>query len=102
MVDYIDILFGRIMTQLEVSGVAQNTIVIFTADNGTAVTAKSRGVERGCHIPFIVAGKDIKHLGFTSEICDATDILPTLVDFAGAEYPEGNHRRTKGKGICVR
>ncbi len=89
MIDYIDILVGRIMTQLEESGVADNTVIIFTADNGTAVTAKSRGVERGCHIPFIVSGKDVKKLGFTNEICDATDILPTLIDFANAEYPDG-------------
>ncbi|MCD6355516.1 MAG: sulfatase-like hydrolase/transferase, partial [Prolixibacteraceae bacterium] len=52
MINYIDILVGKILTQLEESGVAENTVVIFTADNGTAVTAKSRGVERGCHIPF--------------------------------------------------
>ncbi|MCK4920243.1 MAG: sulfatase-like hydrolase/transferase, partial [Bacteroidales bacterium] len=89
MNNYIDILVGRILTQLKESGVEDNTIVIFLSDNGTAITAKSRGVERGSHIPFIVAGKDVKQRGVTTEICDATDILPTLVDFAGAEYPQG-------------
>ena len=38
------------------------------ADNGTAVTAKSRGVERGCHVPFIVAGANIKQRGATDEL----------------------------------
>lgn len=89
MVDYIDILIGRILTQLEKSGVAENTVVIFTSDNGTAVTAKSRGVERGCHIPFIVSGANVLDRGITKELCDATDILPTLVEFAKAEVPEG-------------
>jgi arylsulfatase A len=98
MIDYIDILVGRIMKQLEESGVAENTVIIFTADNGTAVTAKSRGVERGCHIPFIVSGKGVKARGFTSEICDAVDILPTLVDFARATYPEN----FKSDGISLK
>ncbi|WP_289055799.1 sulfatase-like hydrolase/transferase [Carboxylicivirga marina] len=89
LVDYIDILVGRILNQLEESGVAENTVVIFTSDNGTAVTAKSRGVERGCHIPFVVAGKGIKQRGLSTELCDATDILPTLVDFAKADAPKG-------------
>jgi len=89
MIDYIDILVGRILKQVEESGVAENTVVIFTSDNGTAVTAKSRGVERGCQIPFIVSGKGVIARGLTSEICDAADILPTLIDFAGAEFPKG-------------
>jgi hypothetical protein len=64
-----------------------NTVFIFCSDNGTAVTAKSRGVERGCRVPFIVYGAGIKKRGTTGEICDLSDILPTLVDFAGGELP---------------
>lgn len=88
MVDYIDILVGRIIKQVEKSGELDNTIFLFTADNGTAVTAKSRGIERGSQIPFIMAGKGIKQRGSTNEICDATDVLPTLVDLAHADYPK--------------
>jgi hypothetical protein len=40
-------------------------------------------------VPFVVYGAGIKQRGATGEICDLTDILPTLVDFAGAELPEG-------------
>ncbi|TKG93737.1 hypothetical protein EYV94_15955 [Puteibacter caeruleilacunae] len=87
MINYIDILMGRILKQLEESRVVDNTIVIFTADNGTAVTAKSRGVERGVHIPLIVAGKSIQQRGITNEISDATDIFPTLLDFARVDVP---------------
>jgi len=50
--------------------------------------AKSRGVERGSHIPFVVSGLGIKKRGLTREICDATDILPTLVEFANISYPQ--------------
>lgn len=85
MVNYVDILVGKIITQVERYGELDNTIFVFMADNGTAVTAKSRGVERGCRVPFIFAGAGIKERGLTREICDGTDIYPTLAEFAGAE-----------------
>ncbi len=84
MINYVDILVGRIVAQVERSGKLDNTIFIFMADNGTAVTAKSRGVDRGCRVPFIFAGVGIKERGLTREICDGTDIFPTVVEFAEA------------------
>jgi len=54
-----------------------------------AVTAKSRGVERGCHVPMIVWAVGVKERGPTDEICDLSDILPTLVEYAGAALPPG-------------
>ena len=87
--DYIDVLVGRLQSKVRELGVADNTIFIFCSDNGTAVTAKSRGVERGCRVPFIVYGPGIKQRGPTGEICDSSDILPTLVDLAGAKLPDG-------------
>jgi arylsulfatase A len=89
LVDYIDILVGRLEQQARELGVIDRTIFIFCADNGTAVTAKSRGVERGCRVPMIVWGADVKQRGPTDEICDLSDILPTLVDYAGAAMPAG-------------
>lgn len=87
--DYIDVLIGRLDQKARDLNVMENTVFIFCADNGTAVTAKSRAVERGCRVPFVVYGAGIKKRGATDEICDLSDILPTLVDFAGAELPAG-------------
>ena len=87
--DYIDVLVGRLEQNIRDLNVMDNTVFIFCSDNGTAVTAKSRGVERGCRVPFVVYGAGIGKRGATSEICDLSDILPTLVDFAGADLPEG-------------
>ena len=95
--DYIDILIGRLQQQVKDLGVLDNTIFIFCADNGTAVIAKSRGTERGCHVPFIAWGAGIEKRGLTLEICDLTDILPTLVDYAGGTLPEGH--RFDGKSL---
>ncbi len=87
--EYIDVLIGRIRRKVATLGLAGNTIFIYCSDNGTAVTAKSRGVERGCRVPFIVSGAGIKKRGSTDEITDFADVLPTLVDFAGAGLPDG-------------
>ncbi len=87
--EYIDVLIGRIQKKVDELGLADNTIFIYCSDNGTAVTAKSRGVERGCRVPFVVSGAGIKKRGATDEITDFSDILPTLVDFAGANIPDG-------------
>ncbi len=87
--EYIDVLVGRIWKKVEDLGLAEKTILIFTSDNGTAVTAKSRGVERGCLVPFIVYGAGIKKRGATDALTDFSDILPTLVDFAGGKIPGG-------------
>ncbi|NQZ59241.1 MAG: sulfatase-like hydrolase/transferase [Lentisphaeraceae bacterium] len=62
-----------------------NTIFIYCSDNGTAVTAKSRGIERGCRVVFVAKGANIAKRGATNEITDLSDILPTLVDCAGGD-----------------
>lgn len=87
--EYIDFLIGRMMDKVEELGVAENTIFILTSDNGTAVTAKTRGVERGCHVVNIISGLDVLARGASDELTDFTDIAPTLVELAGAELPKG-------------
>mgnify|MGYP000744815174 CR=1 FL=1 len=89
MNDYLDVLVGKLEQKVRDLGVYDNTVFIFTSDNGTAVVAKSRGTERGCRVPFIAWGGPVKQRGTTNEITDLSDILPTLTDFAGAELPAG-------------
>jgi len=86
--EYLDLLVGRVIDKVEELGIADNTLILFTSDNGTAVTAKSRGVERGPHVPCIYWGGMVKQRGETDELTDFTDIVPTLLDLAGAEWPE--------------
>lgn len=86
---YMDGLVGKVMQKIEDLGIADNTIIIFTSDNGTAVTAKTRGVERGSHGINIIAGAGITQRGATDELTDFSDIAPTLLDFAGGTLPKG-------------
>ena len=87
--EYIDVLVGKVIQKIHDLGIADNTIIIFTSDNGTAVTAKTRGVERGSHVINIISGAGIKKRGATDELTDFVDIAPTLVAYAGAKLPEG-------------
>jgi len=83
LIEYLDKLVGKLIQKTEELGIYENTYFIFCGDNGTAVTAKDRGVERGVHVPFVVMGPGIKQRGPTDELTDFSDIAPTLLDMAG-------------------
>jgi len=87
--EYIDKLVGRLIKKITDLKLLENTVIIFTSDNGTGSTAKSRGVERGCRVPYVVYGGGTKQRGDTDELTDLSDILPTLVDYAESHVPKG-------------
>ena len=52
---------------------------------------KSYVSEGGIRSPLIVAGPEVKHKGTVSHArLHVTDLVPTLLDFAGAEHPSKN------------
>ncbi len=87
LIQYMDKLVGKLMTKADGLGIYEDTYFIFCGDNGTAVTAKDRGVERGVHVPYVVKGPGVKQRGATDELTDFADIAPTLLDIAGVEHP---------------
>ncbi len=102
MVSYMDRLVGRIVEQVEKSGLSDNTVIIFTGDNGTdrPVTSKWRGIEytggktkttnAGNHVPLIIHAPGMSGRGVSQDLIDFTDILPTLCDLAGIDV--GKHQ----------
>ncbi len=102
MVEYMDHQVGRIVERLEKLGIRDNTLVIFTSDNGTHKSLSSRlkdgrvipggkGVltDAGTHEPLIVnwPGK-IAPGQVRDELADSSDMLPTLAEVAGAPLPK--------------
>lgn len=101
MVAYSDKLIGKIVNKLEQEGLLENTLIIFTGDNGTAVTITSRMKEGrlikgdkgnmtdgGTRVPLIAYWKGKSLSGIISqELVDFTDFLPTLAEAAGAAIP---------------
>ncbi len=111
VIEEIDYNTGRILDQLNKLNIKENTIVIFTSDNGPwlAVGAENSGsalplfegkftcFEGGMRVPFIIRWPAKIPAGSTcSELAATIDLLPTLANIAGATLPE---RELDGKDI---
>ena len=92
MVDRMDYNVGRVLTELKRRGLEENTIVVFTSDNG-GVDFDQRGIvptsnaplrsgkgtlyEGGLRVPLLVRWPG-KLAGETSELCTSEDFFPTF------------------------
>ncbi len=102
MVAYLDKQVGLIMQTLEEQKIADNTIVIFLADNGTdkdlvniwgdgkqVQGGKGTMTDRGTHVPLIVRWPGHIKAGSTcDDLVDFSDLFPTLCDLTGAAMPK--------------
>ncbi|BDD12599.1 arylsulfatase (plasmid) [Fulvitalea axinellae] len=101
MVRYADKLTGNVLKALEDAGVRENTVVIWTADNGTSGSivgqlngravrgGKAKTIEAGICMPFIVSWPARMSPGVTETLVDFSDIYPTLLELAGARRQKG-------------
>src|SRR5688572_17702407 len=89
--EYLDHQVGQLIAVLDRLGLRENTIVIFTADNGTAGDGKGRATELGARVPMIVncPGK-VKAGVVSDELVDLSDVFATLADFSGTAPPAGH------------
>lgn len=100
MITRLDAYVGEIMELLDRKGLADNTILVFTSDNGPheeggadpeffGRDGKLRGLKRSCHeggirVPFIVRWNGVVEPGRESDHQLAFyDILPTFAEIAG-------------------
>jgi hypothetical protein len=88
-VEYADKIVGRLLGTLERLGLAEDTIVMFTGDNGTGHDGKAQPTEKGARVPMVVYGPGrVKAQGGTPELADLSDILPTLCELSGVPVPD--------------
>ncbi|MCH5376109.1 MAG: sulfatase-like hydrolase/transferase, partial [Planctomycetes bacterium] len=88
-VEYMDTLVGRIVTALDDLGLRENTVILFTGDNGTGGEGKGQTTELGARVPMIANAPGIvRPIGLCQELIDHSDVLPTLADFAEARVPD--------------
>lgn len=97
MVTCMDAAIGRLLTALEDEGRAENTLVVFTSDNGgwsdVADLAPLRGskgflYEGGIRVPLIVRWPGEVAPGRVSGVpVIGTDLFPTFLTAAGVEVP---------------
>ena len=110
MISRMDCYVGELMHKLEEKGLAENTLVIFTSDNGPheeggadpkffGRDGKLKGLKRSCHeggirIPFIVCWPGHVAPGSRSEHQLAFwDIMPTLCQAIGLHDPTSLYKR---------
>lgn len=93
----IDWAMGAIVDALKRYGVYENTLIIFTSDNGSRNDfgesngplrgTKATTWEGGQRVPFIVHWKDKIPAGTSDEIVASIDLFPSLAKIAGGEIP---------------
>lgn len=98
MITNIDDNFGMLLEKLEVLGIADNTILVFMTDNGTAngekvFNAGMRGkkgseYEGGHRVPFMIRWRDgdIAGGGEIDQLTAHFDVLPTLTDLLDLDF----------------
>jgi len=93
-ITHVDHNIGRILTVLEEIGEMDNTFIIFLSDHGELLGdyqayQKWLPYDSCSRIPFIIRYPE-KIKGGSTEIdfVDLNDVLPTILDVAGIDYPE--------------
>ena len=101
MVEYMDKMVGNLVAALDEAGVRDNTLIVFTGDNGTprgiVSTMNGREVpggkatmkQTGSHVAMIANWPGVIAPGSTcDDLVDVTDHFATLADLAGVAVPD--------------
>jgi arylsulfatase A len=100
MVTYADKMVGKIDKALADAGIREETLLIFTCDNGTytGITSPFQGKQlkggkgstpnAGTHVPFIASWPGtIKPGQVSDDLIDFSDVMPTLAELGGGQLP---------------
>ncbi len=102
MVAYMDKLVGRVVDAVDRLGLAEDTLILFTGDNGTQKPltsvwgpdkrtvpgGKADPTDAGTRVPLIARWPGMIEAGSSNDdLIDFSDFLPTFVELAQAEFP---------------
>jgi arylsulfatase len=94
-----------VLRTLKALGLADNTIVVYTADHGEMLGAhglRQKGptmYKENVRIPFIVRHPDAKNGAMSDALGGTTDLVPTLLGFAGVSEQQRRERYPALKGV---
>jgi arylsulfatase A-like enzyme len=99
-VEHLDAGIGRVLAALEESGLAENTVVVFTADNGGSLPhaqnndpwrgGKQEHYDGGLRVPFMMRWPAQIKPGSRSDYAGLVfDLFPTFAEIAGAKPGPG-------------
>lgn len=93
-ITFADAQLGRILDALDGSGLAENTVIVFTSDHGYHMGEhghyqKTTLFENATHVPLIIAGPGVKATGQTAKSpVEMIDFYPTLAELCGLKPPK--------------
>ena len=100
MMSYTDDIIGKINGKLEELGIRDNTIILFTGDNGTDVPvvsqldkrlvagAKGESTDAGTRVPLVVQWPNEIPAGqVNKDLVDLSDVLPTICEASRIDIP---------------
>jgi len=91
----LDVGVGLLLETLERHGHSDNTLVIFIGDHGPPFDrGKSTTYEGGLRVPFLVRWPGVSKPMRSSAMVSTVDILPTIIDAAGATTDIERHGRS--------
>ncbi len=86
--NYIDYQIWLYRNKFKELGIEDNTVFIFTADNGTAGYGKNSGdQQRGCHVPLVIYAPGMTKHGEQDVLVSMADIMPTVAELVGFDFP---------------
>jgi len=92
MITHLDAALGRVLEALRTKGALENTIIVFSGDNGLAVgrhglMGKQNLYDHSVRVPLIFAGPGIPNGRQSHTLTYLLDIFPTLCDMVGVSVP---------------
>jgi arylsulfatase A-like enzyme len=92
-VQAVDRMIGAIQATLDKAGVASDTVVVFSSDNGyhlgeyRLAEGKMTAFDTDVHVPLVAAGPGIRAGATVDEPAQNTDLCPTFEQLGGAPTP---------------
>ena len=98
-IGHLDEQIGRILATLRSSGLEENTLVVFSSDNGLAIGShglmgKQNLYEHSVRVPLLLAGPGVPRGLRSDMLCYLQDVFPTLADLAGVATIDGTDGRS--------
>jgi arylsulfatase A-like enzyme len=99
MISEVDAQIGRLLDAVERNTSADNTFIIFAADNGLAVgqhglMGKQSMYDHSLRVPVVICGPGIKSGVKVDGLCHIMDLCPTICELAGVPPPPKSEGRS--------
>jgi len=92
MITHLDAQVGRVLAALEAKGQLENTIIVFSSDNGFSLgdhglNHKQSVYEQDVRVPLILSGPGLPKNETRDQLCYLLDLFPTLCKLTGSPIP---------------